>query len=527
MFQPAGKKEASLHTVLFLTVVGCALVSMLLVAGVPGTGLWRFLRRTVDERLRDTLQYNARLIERTTERSASVLRIIGQRYTLEELRSDRVVDRITDDFTRLGFGLEGLSVEQGQTKDLPSGPVRSHTVGRLQSSPSDSLTRIFELTVPVSRKGETLLLKGHFKASFFEADSRIEPVHVDVFDAQGDSLWASVAAPPKREGDKPGIVVSTMQWGGRKWFAAHLPLENGRWLLLARQDTETAMAPVREARRLVVSAFAAGAVLLCLAAAGSSRVLMGKLGQIQGLKRRINEQLLTANPMASVGELASGVAHEINNPLQIILAEKALLEEYLKEPRPFGPDVLAGMEDSLDAVHRQMERVRSITQGMLQFARRAESTHTVLDVGTFLEELVEVFRRRRRYRAIVFTVTAPSDLPPVVTDVSRLQQVMLNLLNNAIDAIRENRAGVGEIHVVASRRDPFLEIAVSDNGGGIPENIRHKIFDPFFTTKPVGQGTGLGLSTCFGIMQRLGGEISVTSQAPHTTFHVRLPLGTG
>ena len=244
-------------------------------------------------------------------------------------------------------------------------------------------------------------------------------------------------------------------------------------------------------------------------------------------RRELEARLRVADRMASVGTLAAGVAHEINNPLAYVLANLGFVAEML-EPhhRVFGADadeVFAALEEARSGG----ERVREIVRDLKTFSR-SEPRRGPVDVHAILDGMCAMAHNEIRHRARLEKDYALM-LPFADGDESHLGQVFLNLLVNAAQAIPEEE---GDRHTIGVRTrvgdDGWIEVEVSDDGVGIPEEVRGRIFNPFFTTKPVGVGTGLGLSICRNLITGDGGEIEVESERGQgTTFRVRLPRSQG
>jgi signal transduction histidine kinase len=230
---------------------------------------------------------------------------------------------------------------------------------------------------------------------------------------------------------------------------------------------------------------------------------------------RAQSQLIQAEKMSAMGELVSGVAHELNNPLAGILGYSQLL---------LGAPVEEKARRGLDRINREAERCRRIVQNLQVFARKHKPQKNYIGINGILESTLELRAYQMQVDNIQVSTRLQPDLPMTMADFHQLQQVFMNLLVNAHHAVKEaNRPGRLEIRTEA--RDGKILVHVEDNGSGIaPENLR-KIFDPFFTTKEVGQGTGLGLSICYGIVHEHRGRIGVQSQeGSGTTFTVELPI---
>jgi len=230
---------------------------------------------------------------------------------------------------------------------------------------------------------------------------------------------------------------------------------------------------------------------------------------------RAQGQLIQAEKMSAMGELVSGVAHELNNPLAGILGYSQLL---------LGAPVEEKARRGLDRINREAERCRRIVQNLQVFARKHKPQKNYIGINGILESTLELRAYQMQVDNIQVSTRLQPDLPMTMADFHQLQQVFMNLLVNAHHAVKEaNRPGRIEIRTEA--RDGKLLVHVQDNGCGIaPENL-NKIFDPFFTTKEVGQGTGLGLSICYGIVHEHRGRIGAQSQeGSGTTFTVELPI---
>ncbi len=239
-------------------------------------------------------------------------------------------------------------------------------------------------------------------------------------------------------------------------------------------------------------------------------------------KEMMTEQVIEAGKLASVGELAAGIAHEINNPIAIMVEEAGWIEDLLGEEDLRESKNLDEFQRALKEIRVQGSRCKEITHKLLSFARKTDPNVKEVDVNDLLEEIVSISEQKARYGNVRILKSLVDELPIIHASPSELQQVFLNLINNAIDAIG---VGGGTIDIKTRLDDDFVVVDVADTGCGIPNAILPRIFDPFFTTKPVGKGTGLGLSICYGIIKKMAGEISINSAVGiGTTFHVYIPI---
>ncbi len=231
----------------------------------------------------------------------------------------------------------------------------------------------------------------------------------------------------------------------------------------------------------------------------------------QRAHRRIYEQLIQSEKLAGIGQLAAGLAHELNTPLASILAYAEELEEQLKEAGGSGD--ITHLIHYLRVIRQQARRCTHITRSLLNFARRADFKIEPTDVRQVVAEAAALMRRKAEGKQVRITQHVDPDLPSVPADRLQLQHAILNIMGNALDASEPQ----GEIRLASVQDDGVLVIRVRDTGCGISKDHLSRIFDPFFTTKPPGVGTGLGLSIAHGIIQELGGSISVSSKVGQGT----------
>jgi two-component system NtrC family sensor kinase len=227
------------------------------------------------------------------------------------------------------------------------------------------------------------------------------------------------------------------------------------------------------------------------------------------------ERLQEHSRLASVGSLASGVAHEINNPLAAIHGLAELLQM---------DDWPAQVTEDARKIQESAERAARVVQNLLFFARKSEPEKQYLDIAQVVDRALELKIRDLELENIEIEVHHSPGLTPTMLDGPQMVQVILNVLNNAEQAIKGcERAG--KVEIITRKIENMLRISIFDDGPGISEEYLRSIFDPFFTTKEVGEGTGLGLSICYGIVREHGGDMWVESVSGEgSTFHVELPV---
>lgn len=230
-------------------------------------------------------------------------------------------------------------------------------------------------------------------------------------------------------------------------------------------------------------------------------------------KRHLEALLIQAEKLAAIGQLAAGIAHEINNPLTAIIANAQMLQRDLPPHSDW--------QESVDLIARAGARAAQIVRNLLDFARKDERRLSLTDVHETLQRALELVHHEVASRGVHLEFAPDPTLPPILANQDGLQSVWLNLLLNALDALDKTPA---TITVRTSQVPGAVVVSVSDNGKGIPSDDLNRIFEPFFTTKTAGQGTGLGLSVCHRIVAQHGGRIGVESQLGlGSTFTVTLP----
>jgi signal transduction histidine kinase len=239
-------------------------------------------------------------------------------------------------------------------------------------------------------------------------------------------------------------------------------------------------------------------------------------------KFEVEQKIYNTEKLASIGTLAAGVAHEINNPLGVILGFTDLLKEKFDEGTSERAD--------LETIEQSANYAKTVVQNLLGFARVTEGLEDSVDVRQSLDTVISIVKNTLMTAKIQLVMDVDRPLPRVSCDPREFQQIIFNLINNSVAAMRE---GGGTLIVSARTDDKCVEVSVSDTGIGIPDSIKPRVFDPFFTTKKVSEGTGLGLSLCYGIVNKYGGRITFTSTSREdggssdsagTTFVVSLPI---
>jgi len=321
---------------------------------------------------------------------------------------------------------------------------------------------------------------------------------------------------------------------GQPFLYAVSKLANKSWYLVVRQEKHDVYRALYSAVLICVGIAISGLAALVVLAYFTSETICRRMERLDEEKEQLGSQLIRAVQLAEIGEMAAGFAHEINNPLQIIKSEYALIKILMEELYPGkdtvpDPQTFNDIRESVDQIHKQVERCHEITSAILKFGRKKEVKHTTLAPGTVIPEILKLVENSARTSGVEISTRIEENAPSFMGDPGRFQQVMLNLVNNAMHAVTSQHGAKGgkiEISAAQTRNNEgrtMVDIQVKDNGSGIEPEHMDKIFSPFFTTKAVGKGTGLGLSVCFGIIESFGGTMSVDSRPGEgTVFSIQL-----
>ncbi|MBI5519470.1 MAG: GHKL domain-containing protein [Desulfovibrio sp.] len=321
----------------------------------------------------------------------------------------------------------------------------------------------------------------------------------------------------------PGVRTEIINVDGKPFIFGLAWLDNKNWMLAIRDDPTEELLPLAHARSLVWLILAGGFLLIAGGTIVTSNTIITQLVRAEKEKASLNASLTQSSKMASLGKMAAGVAHEINNPLAIIKEKAGWMRDLLGEEDIKASPNFKEFEDAIAKIEYHVTRAKDVTHRLLGFARRMDPIHEDVNINEVISQTITFLQNEARYRAIEIHTGFQKDLPFVASDSAQLQQVFLNIIDNAIDAIGKD----GHIHIrTMAVHDPNeVIITIKDSGPGIPREKLDKIFDPFFTTKKVGEGTGLGLTISFSIVQKLGGQIKVESEEGQgATFIISLPL---
>jgi two-component system NtrC family sensor kinase len=354
--------------------------------------------------------------------------------------------------------------------------------------------------------------KGEFQTS--------PPLEYQASPSGYEFFWNAVA--------KAKNKVLVTQWkddDGANNLYAVAGLKDGQWLLIVKQQATDAFSDLHRMQISAVIIFIIGGIAILMMVYYTTRRMVRRIRRADKDKEAMNQQVIETGKMASIGELAAGIAHEINNPVAIMVEEAGWIGDLLEEEEFAHSTNLEEFQRALKQINTQGRRCKEITHKLLSFARKTDSTIKDVQLNDIIMEIVNLSSQMAKYNKVTIETQLQETLPYITISPSEMQQVLLNLINNALDAM-EKSGGTIQISTKISEIEPgHIVIVIQDNGPGIPEANLSRVFDPFFTTKPVGKGTGLGLSICYGIINKMGGKIDVQSAPGQgARFRIWIPV---
>lgn len=309
-------------------------------------------------------------------------------------------------------------------------------------------------------------------------------------------------------------------------FFCAIQIRTNKWTLVLSEDPNELLSPILHEKYWTAFLTLIGLLFIVSGSVITTDILIKRLKETDRQNALASDMVLQSNKMVALSKMAAGIAHEINNPLAVIGEKAGWIKDLIMEEDISGSENFQEFAEAVDKIELHVERARKVTHRLLGFARRMEPAREKIDLNRMMDETIGFLENEAKFMNIEIIKNFSENLPVITSDLSQLQQVILNLLNNAIDAI----ANEGRITVSTGYNEQSGEASVSieDTGAGIPKAILNKIFDPFFTTKEVGKGTGLGLSISYSIIEKLGGRITVNSnEGVGTVFTVVMPVNQG
>lgn len=553
---PASKYYRSLMKSMFMIGFFLPFIPMILVGGIVFYQFHAAYEENVHTRLSEVVHKGKRHIDQFLKDRLSDLRFIAETFPFEELREESVLQDILRNlqmqhgsvFVELGVvdgkgvqvayagpnkSPEALSVDASWYREVMNA---DHVISDVSSS-SVGLPHV-TIAVRCFLKGEPWVLSSTIDYEALNKlveDIRIGATGVALIlnrDGQCQTRPLCKINPAKgtfmdflgvkdKAKEDISIVQRTDDSGDESIYVTTF-LKDGDWLLVYRESASEAFSGLRKARKVAFVIILLAALCIAANAVSLSKKMVRRIELADRKKEKMREQMFQTAKLASIGELASGIAHEINNPVATMVEEAGWIEDLLEEKEFQQSKNLSEFRRALKQICTQGERCKEITHKLLSFARRTDFRVQKVRLNELIEDIIAITGKRANDSDVVVIKDIQKDLPEFHVSPTELQQVFLNLINNALDAM-ERRGGT--LSISAKLREDHIVIDVSDTGRGIPKEDLPRIFDPFFTTKSVGRGTGLGLSICYGIVKEMGGEIGVNSVVGNgTTFSIKIPI---
>ena len=297
-------------------------------------------------------------------------------------------------------------------------------------------------------------------------------------------------------------------------------LNGNMWLLVVKTRITDSLSGFYMHRNRIILIVIVTAVVFLAIGSGISRFIVERIRLADKEQTALDQQMAHIEKMANIGRLAAGIAHEINNPLQLIQMQAGWIDELLQEEKKENIENYDEYRGAVAKIKQHVNRAGTITHRLLGFSRKISAEYDV-QINELIKETISFLENEARSNNISLNLRLQEDLPTIKTEGSQVQQVLLNLIENSLDAVGEN----GQIDIVSESKGNEVFILIMDNGPGIKPEVLSRIWEPFFTTKDPGKGTGLGLSICSDIAHKLGGSILAENRAQGgARFTLKLPM---
>lgn len=499
-----------------------------------------------------TLAENKRLgIDHFLREQVSQLRTMAYSLSVDELSSPEKLDQILSTMqlsskTFIDLGLineDGVHVSYSGPYNLSQANYRHEDWFNQVMVKNIFVSDVFEgfrgfphmiIAVKKQEKGKVWILRATIDSDVF--DSLVRWLQIgDLGDAYLVNRAGELQTRP-RFGNKSkdiyasflgtpfaGAKVAQYESDRKKIFVGGIWLEQKNWLLVIEEDMRGELQPLFETQAATWAVVGSGVAFIIIGTLMITRMIVVQQERSNREQAQLNEELIQSSKMAALGKLAAGVAHEVNNPLAVIREKAGWMRDLLEEEDVKASPNFQEFEDAVNKIEQHVERAGNVVHRMLGFARRMEPVCNDIYVNDVLKQTTAFLDNEIRFRNIELIWRLNPDIPTIQSDASQIQQVILNLFNNAIDALDRN----GHITVTTGYEPEhdMVSISIRDDGPGMDKEVQRRIFDPFFTTKKVGEGTGLGLSISYSIISKLGGSIRFESEVGQgTEFIILLPV---
>jgi two-component system NtrC family sensor kinase len=321
--------------------------------------------------------------------------------------------------------------------------------------------------------------------------------------------------------NKTGTGTEEIEKNGKPIMVAYAWLNEVPWALIVKEPLDISHGPMYRARRIIIASITVIIAIVAMVIWFTTNNLIKKAQDNAENREHLQLQLLHASKLASVGELATGVAHEINNPLAIVIATTGVVRDMLNPEFDLDASPQNILKE-LDTIDSAVYRARTITRQLLDYGRKNPPRPVACNLNHLIDDVMSGFKQRAfEIDNIEIIKQFDPELPDIFADPDQIRQIFLNLINNAGDAI----SGSGKITIASANDDEHVWVKITDTGRGMTAEQMKKIFEPFYTTKELGNGTGLGLSVSLGIVKSMGGNIEVQSMpGAGSSFTVSLPI---
>lgn len=548
-FFDLGQKKRSykhLRIILFTTMFGMAMLPLLLVGGLGYYNYQDLLQKSEQEQLEWQLGGSIKSTEHMVKSLKSVIQFAAKNDRFLELISD---DQLKELFTRIQSHYPLLAdlgvIDQNGIQQSYYG---SYDLQGTNYANEKWFNNIFDKGVYVSEVYTGHRGVPHFAIAVGNYDPKthskwvlratIDAVTLQQFTntiktnatedlflvnsegkLQTSSLYFGEILSQFNYSIEPGIQHSVSA-GREHIFKAVGAIEGSPWNLVLVKKRYIHHNDWKRFQSRLVQIILASFIISLIVTFSLVRVLTNLIRKSDETQMAMLQEAEHTNKLASIGRLAAGVGHEINNPLAIINQKVGLIEDLLAMTET-DFNHKGAIQSSLEVVNQSVNRCKAITHRLLGFARRTDIQTEPLDINEIIREVLQFLDNAMLYNRIKLELDLGDNLPQANSDHLQLQQIFLNIINNAIDAIGKN----GLIHIRSQVLEDSIQVFIQDNGPGIAEELLPKIFEPFYTTKETGKGTGLGLSITYGLVKKLGGEITVQSHLGHgAIFTITIPL---
>lgn len=540
------------HPVFRSRIVTVLLVVSLLPLCLVGFGAWAVFGRLLEQKSlgmqRSVVESHARSIEAYLDEHLHLLQLLAESNSLQEIADNK---RLTALFADLNLSSGGGFVDLGVIDKNGEHLAYVGPYDLLERNYRDSdwfeevmiksvyISDVFlgfrkvphcVFAVATENGGERWILRATINSDQFDNLVRTDALGetADAYIVNRESLYqttprlgsvldsSTMVKPVYHTGvrDQKVLLDESVVIQATTW------LNENRWLLVVQQDASEISAPVTRATAYGVLVILMAVVLIVLTTFIATRHLTNRIDKANAQREEIQRAFMRSAKLASIGELATGLAHEINNPLAILSADQTNISDLVLESG-LNEGFLDEIKDILKRSKKQIQRCKSITTKMLQFGRKRETELRPADLTESLHDIKKLLNQQARVRNVALILDLQDDLPPVMVDQVELEQVVVNLIHNSFDALPSG----GQVCMILRRDEKQMILEIKDDGLGIPQKDIEHIFEPFFTTKPVGKGTGLGLSVCYGIVDSWNGRLEVESKpGKGTVMRILLPL---